>query len=250
MATPKKVGHEAIRALVVEHAGGYYRNIVWDHRTCDYCAGITSQGYSDCPACGRYKTRDDLSDRRGFLGYATSTGQSGMIMRRYKDQVPPPGALRAVTLVTVYGLLRHLQCATHPVHGPVDAWATIPSLSGRTGKHPFESIVEPLFARGTMPRTELTPRPGATKARQVTDAFIAPGEVAGRHVLLLDDTWASGGNAESAALALKSAGARCITTLVTARWLEKSWASTTDFVSSIIGTDYNPDICPFSGALC
>lgn len=41
----------------------------------------------------------------------------------------------------------------------------------------------------------------------------------GRHVLLIDDTWTSGGHALSATLALRASGADQISVLVLARWL-------------------------------
>ena len=38
-------------------------------------------------------------------------------------------------------------------------------------------------------------------------------------MLLIDDTWTSGGHAQSAALALRQAGATRISALIVARWL-------------------------------
>ncbi len=49
------------------------------------------------------------------------------------------------------------------------------------------------------------------------DRFRAPRPLTGASVLLLDDTWTSGGTAQSAAVALKRAGARSVAAVVLGR---------------------------------
>lgn len=70
---------------------------------------------------------------------------------------------------------------------------------------------------GSAPRSS-TPVPGR---------FFVPNEyrpqVAGQHVLVVEDTWVSGGKAQSAALALKAAGAARVTILSVTRWLRYDW---------------------------
>jgi predicted amidophosphoribosyltransferase len=44
--------------------------------------------------------------------------------------------------------------------------------------------------------------------------------VRGRRVLLIEDTWTSGGNAQSAALILRRGGAASMTIVAIARWLK------------------------------
>lgn len=78
--------------------------------------------------------------------------------------------------------------------------------------------------------------------------FVAPTGSYG-HVLLLDDTWASGGHAQSTAAALKEAGADKVTTLVLARWLAPEWGDTTSFISTL-AEDFDPDVCPLTGRRC
>jgi hypothetical protein len=73
----------------------------------------------------------------------------------------------------------------------------------------------------------------------------APGLVADRHVLVLEDTWVTGASAQSAAVTLKDAGARAVTIRPLARWL---WESTTEpdgaaFFASL-GEPYDPLRCP------
>jgi len=94
----------------------------------------------------------------------------------------------------------------------------IPSGRGRPGPHPLEVLVR---GRLTLPWVPLLARPGADAWGRVLDPvrFCAPGSVAGRAVLLLDDTWTSGGTAQSAAVALNRAGARSLAVVVVGRHL-------------------------------
>lgn len=55
--------------------------------------------------------------------------------------------------------------------------------------------------------------------------FLCGGQLhQGSHVMLIDDTWASGGHAQSGALALRKSGASKVSVLVVARWLKASRA--------------------------
>ena len=65
----------------------------------------------------------------------------------------------------------------------------------------------------------LRPRPGGDPWARALDPerFRAEQPLTGAAVLLLDDTWASGGSAQSAALALKRAGARAVAVVVIGR---------------------------------
>lgn len=71
------------------------------------------------------------------------------------------------------------------------------------------------------------------------------------HVLLIDDTWTSGGHALSAALSLKKAGAKHVSILVLARWLTIEWeATTSQWLKRLDGPDYDPVVCPWTQGPC
>jgi hypothetical protein len=72
----------------------------------------------------------------------------------------------------------------------------------------------------------------------------------GARVLLLDDTWASGGHAQSAAMALRSAGAVRISVLAVARWLSDDSGRTRAFLRAIRGRDYDLSLCPWTSGRC
>lgn len=70
-----------------------------------------------------------------------------------------------------------------------------------------------------------------------------------RHVLLLDDTWTTGGHLQSVSAALKATGVEQVTGLVVARWLDPGWAATKSFIDGLPAT-FDPALCPYSGLPC
>ncbi|MCO5972770.1 hypothetical protein [Actinoallomurus soli] len=66
----------------------------------------------------------------------------------------------------------------------------------------------------------------------------------------MEDTWARGGHAQSAALALRKAGADRISVLVVARWINEDFADNRRFVNDLADRDFDPLICPWTGAVC
>jgi hypothetical protein len=92
----------------------------------------------------------------------------------------------------------------------------VPSGRGRAGPHPLQALAAPYLA---LPWVGLRPRPGGDPWARSLDAdrFRAGHEALGAEVLLLDDTWASGASAQSAAVALKQAGARTVAVVVIGR---------------------------------
>ena len=71
-----------------------------------------------------------------------------------------------------------------------------------------------------------------------------------QHVLILDDVWTTGSNAQSAALAARRAGAAAVSVMVVGRWLNHDRRVTADFIKTRLARDYDPDICPVAGGKC
>jgi hypothetical protein len=237
-----------LSAALVSSAGGYLRNPVRQELlTCAVCATPVT-GFRLCYQCQRRRGRTGLADATGFLAYAVAGRQSGYVMQGYKARPPVPEHRTIVTLLVLLGLARHAGCAA-PAGVPVTHWATVPSLPARPGEHPLHAIVSRLA-------------PGAEVALAAADEveysrdlhprhFRVPAALpAGAHVLLVDDTWARGGHAQSAALALRAAGAARISVLVAARWINEDFGGNAAFLRGLSGRDYDPAICPWTGAAC
>lgn len=70
----------------------------------------------------------------------------------------------------------------------------------------------------------------------------------GAHVILVDDSWTTGANVQSAATALKQAGAGQVSTMVLGRLLNDTWPPTAQFIDAGgLRSPFNPDACPWSG---
>lgn len=264
MADPAALAR--LSAALVASAGGYLRNPVRQElHTCAVCATPVS-GFRLCYQCQRRRGRTGLADATGFLAYAVAGRQSGYVMQGYKARPPVPEHRTIVTLLVLLGLARHAGCAERAgsaepagsaAHAgsagrasvPVTHWATVPSLPAQPGEHPLHAIVRRLA-------------PGSEVALAAADEVeysrdLAPGHFraaaplpAGAHVLLVDDTWARGGHAQSAALALRAAGASRISVLVAARWINEDFGGNAAFLRGLAERDYDPAICPWTGATC
>jgi adenine/guanine phosphoribosyltransferase-like PRPP-binding protein len=96
------------------------------------------------------------------------------------------------------------------------------------------------------------PAPDARCDRAINDKFVLQpaARLDGQHVLILDDVWTTGSNAQSAALAVRRAGAAAVSVLVVGRWLSPDRRGMADFIATRLHRDYDPDICPVTGGDC
>jgi hypothetical protein len=243
-----------LSAALVARAGGYLRNTVRQELvTCAVCATPVT-GFRLCYQCQRRRGRTGLADATGFLTYAVAGRQSGYVMLGYKSRPPVPEHRTIVTLLVLLGLARHAGCAAHTgcadeASVPVTHWAAVPSLPPRDGEHPLHAIVSRIA-------------PGREAVLAATDEVDYPRDLdpghfqavaplpSGGHVLLVDDTWARGGHAQSAVLALRDAGAARVSVLVAARWINEDFGANATFIRGLADRDYDPAICPWTGGYC
>jgi hypothetical protein len=139
--------------------------------------------------------------------------------------------------------------------GALTHYAVVPSTRGRID-HPLPQLMN--IVCGQVERLEHLIAdyvgPSGPESRQRNPdwyQFPAGSDISGRHVLVVDDTWVSGGRAQSVAGALKREGATSVTVLVVANWLDSTWAPNRQFFdSSIVKVPYDPRICPVTGSSC
>ncbi|WP_344850625.1 phosphoribosyltransferase [Kribbella ginsengisoli] len=77
-------------------------------------------------------------------------------------------------------------------------------------------------------------------------------DLTGHHVVLIDDTWVTGGHTQGAAVRLRNAGAARVTILVFARFLMTNYPPTLEFIRKydIPHPPYEITICPVTGGVC
>ncbi len=189
-----------------------------------------------------------LADVVAPIKYAVRGGALAADLRRYKSE-----RCEAAEAALAAGRLRELLAGFLAGHGK-QVWraagmpatpaavAVVPTGQGRAGPHPLAGLVRDCFdlpavresrdlalvpesrdlalVRGCfeLPLVGLSVRPGEIHTRGVNPRWIrVETRVAGDDIVVVDDTWVSGGSAQSAAAALKLAGARRVAIIVLGR---------------------------------
>lgn len=192
--------------------------------TCRVCRGPVQAGFALCYQCdlARGQAGEFLADAVAPIRYAVKGGPLAVDLRRYKSgrEGAADAARRLRSMLA--GFLgeqgQALWRAAGMAAGPATV-AVVPSGQGRPGPHPLAGIVRSCV---DLPATRLAERPGTvTRGRGIgLDWLCACGSVRGADVLLVDDTWVSGGSAQSAAVSLKLAGARRVALVVLGRHVD------------------------------
>ncbi|WP_207386453.1 hypothetical protein [Protofrankia symbiont of Coriaria ruscifolia] len=152
-----------------------------------------------------------------------------------------------VSSLLTYAVVARWNCiadraGTHP-----DAWAYVPSLSGRQGTHPLARVAFQVMGR--VPHVPVRVSETVGDPRSFNPAHFVVSPISLRHVLLLEDTWVGGGRLQSVSAALKAAGVHQVTGLSMARWLDPNRGTTKPFVEGL-GENFDPNVCPYTGAHC
>ena len=213
----------ALDGLLFSRAGSYLKPVSYcskNHQVCPICGGFKSSRYELCWACSHML---DVARQGGFEGlladqvvcgfYAVKEwDQTYKVIRDYKEDAPSAADHRIIvkSILSLH-VLGHLRCIGRKAGAPVTAWATIPSTksSKRYGKeHPLHSMVSDILS--FLPEVRLqTDKLKTRKLDEHMFTLASPMEESMRgHVLLIDDSWVTGGTAQSASLCLKKAGAQ------------------------------------------
>jgi hypothetical protein len=199
-----------------------------DYRTCRTCRGPLQDGFARCYQCDLAHERYGglLADVVAPVAYAVKGGQLAADLWRYKSGLTGAAEAGARLESMLAGFLREhasgVWRSAGMTAGPGLA-AVVPSGQGRPGTHPLVGIVG---SCADVPIARLSAAPGAAARARGLGYGVAvgwvtvSGPVDGADVLLVDDTWVSGGSAQSAAAALKMAGARRVALVVLGRHLD------------------------------
>jgi predicted amidophosphoribosyltransferase len=192
---------------------------------CRTCFNLTD-GFDRCYACTH--TPHHL-DAVAPISYSVAHEQLHHSLAAYKRVNGVVGRRLALQLAAVLWrfLQVHEQCVARAAGtSTFELITTVPSGDpDRDEHHPLRQIVASLIGP-TRDRHErlLRRTDGAhTPHEYSADKFIATRALAGTAILLIDDTWTTGANAQSAAAALKAAGAGPVATVVIGRHLNREW---------------------------
>lgn len=146
------------------------------------------------------------------------------ILRNYKDHRRPE--VRTELGLVVAATIAHWTCISAQARGEPSLVATVPSTrpSGRLGPHPLTTAIHRIVRLAPLYRDVLARGPGMVGHQRASDdAFVATGDLRGERVLLVEDTFTSGARAQSAACALRRAGAVSVAVVVAGRVIDPAW---------------------------
>jgi hypothetical protein len=177
-------------------------------------------GYTRCFHCDLHAESAPglLADAIAPVAYAPKGGTLARDLWLYKS-TRPGAAEAAAALLALLLVFLHDRGRQTWQHAGLDApthVCVVPSGRGRPGPHPLRALVSGYLR---LPWAELHQQPDADAWGRCLDPhrFRAAHPLPGARVLLLDDTWVSGGAAQSAAVALKRGGSRSVVTVVLGR---------------------------------
>lgn len=242
--------------------GGFFRNTRLEHGlTCSVCRGPSRDEL--CANCAEERSRFDglLADHvypltyvRGYADHGID--QSAYTVRAYKQSPPAPKCLDDMRLMVLGATLLHGRCMASAAGAFWAAVTFVPSAAKPGPEHPVAELARRVHHNNeTKNRLTLELGPGiADMSRRVRDdRFVVPtrfkDRIARRHVLVVEDTWVTGTKVQSAAVALKIAGARSVTALCVARWCDNRRIENRRLLDSC-QEPYDAQVCPVTGGAC
>lgn len=243
----------SVAAILVSRAGGYLHNTIREPRvTCDVCA-LPVEGYLRCPQCNNLRAEEgSIADRVGAMVYAEEYGsQAYKLMRAYKTDAPTEEQQGTIAGLLAVGLAGHGRCVWELAGQRAMYWCTVPSLSRGDREHPLHHLVAGLPHRaGSEILVRSADEVVSPRSFRPANFLISSSIPADAHVLVVDDSWATGAHAQSVAGALKRAGAATVSILVIARILSPAWRPNAEFVKNRLVADFDPQWCPWTGGDC
>ena len=214
---------------------------------CSRCFDLID-GAAGCYPCAHY---GGWVDAASPISYSVAGGPLHQALRNYKRLTGPAARFFVVGLAAVVWrhLALHERCLARAAGvGGFDVVTTVPSSDGARGEpHPLDELVGELVGpvRGRYER--LLRRTGAavTPHHFNIHKYEAVRNVGDRSVLLVDDTWTTGANVQSAAVALKGAGAGRVAALVIGRYVNRDWGDNDQHLRSMPAFDW--DACAWCG---
>jgi phosphoribosylpyrophosphate synthetase len=183
------------------------------------CRSTASPGFARCLPCEQHRqaAAEQLADAVVPIAYAIKRTQHAHSLAVYKATPPSAQAKRNLSSLAVMFIAFHWECLTSAVGGTFSHVVTVPSTRSRPGPHPLEAMVA---ARIGLPllRPVVNPAYAAEDRAFHVDRFRVDGaDTAGSRVLVVDDTWTTGGRVQALSCALKSQGAAGVAAVVLGR---------------------------------
>ncbi len=189
---------------------------------CDLCHGASPPGEALCPDCATISAKVSCPLRLvAPISLLRRDSQLDRMLSGYKSRYRPNPQLSWQVGATVARFLEaHAGCLER-AGGAWDLLVTVPSSQGRRGVHPLRHAIRHFPALAAREAELLEPGPAALGPRRADDrGFVVSASARGARVLLLDDVLVTGARLQSAASALRLAGATVAGAVVVGRLLQ------------------------------
>ena len=194
---------------------------------CELCFNLTD-GYQRCYACAH---GGHVLDAVVPISYSVGGEQLHHALVSYKRTLEPVATSFTIQLAAVLWrfLSLHETCITQSLGvATFPVVTTVPSNDrARDDHHPLHRVVGQFVkpTRERFRRLLVRSTHPAQSHRFDVDRYEPTSRLTDEPVLLIDDTWTTGATAQSAAAALKRAGAGPIAAVVIGRHINRRWGS-------------------------
>jgi predicted amidophosphoribosyltransferase len=230
-------------AVTVAEASDPYANFMINPAplgpgVCSTCRGFPNPGYGRCHGCS---FNPSLLDAFVPITYSVHLEQMHTELRGYKEDDYPEATRSRSTLGLAAVLWRFLDMHEPCVARTTDVAAfdhvvTVPSNTTTRDNRPggLRAVVSEIcgHTRDRYVRALVPTDRGSSGRNFDADRFIATLRLDGSSVLLIDDTWTSGAKAQSAAHALRQAGAKKVACVVLGRHVHRGFAATGEVLAA------------------
>lgn len=195
--------------------------------TCARCLDLNARSGGLCRNCGSHEPAAAV-----VLPISYSVGSDWLyetiVAYKRRADRSVPAAARALAAILDGFLVRHEACLASACRmtGRFDLVTTVPSSSVlRDRRHPLRRVVGELTpsTRDRHLRLLMRSAKPCTARRFDPERYSATRQLNGERILLVDDMWTTGASAESAAAALRAAGAGTVACVAIARHLNREW---------------------------
>ncbi len=215
---------------------------------CAVCRGPAAPGYARCYQCGQHERLGPglLADAVVPISYAVKGTAFAGDLWRYTAGRELAAAARTSLLALLLAFLHdHGRCVWRQAGLTAPGLlAVVPTGCGRPGPHPLLDLAAPYLRLRPAP---LVIRPGSQGRDPDATRFYAERVRLNANVLLLDDSWVSGASAQSAAAALKRAGAGRVAVIVLGRHLDPADRLGAALAARLAPGPYDPGRCAVHG---
>ncbi|MFD9702710.1 ComF family protein [Lentzea sp. NPDC059081] len=175
--------------------------------------------FTRCWQCNRHRQEfgAELADEVVMISMAEKDKQLMRVLSQYKnnksDEVRRQFTNELASVLATF-LAKHSDCL-----GEFDLVTVVPSSQGRTP--PLVDVLGRRVSRTGARFASALATSSANTREMRPDSYEVVTDVHGKSVMLADDTWTSGASLQSAAVALKRAGATRVVGLVIGRYLDE-----------------------------